>query len=110
MRHAYFQTVKSDNEIELKDAYKRLDAIHRYVKINKFKGDGDNNLIVFDNSSPFEITQDNFVKHFIYNRDIMDIKLVISNGKIVAKNGHSTISDEKQILKFIAKQAKRIDC
>lgn len=110
MRHAYFQTVKSDNEIELIDAYKRLDAIHRYVKINKFKGDGDNNLIVFDNSSPFEITQDNFVKHFIYNRDIMDIKLVISNGKIVAKNGHSTVSDEKQILKFIAEQAKRIDC
>jgi hypothetical protein len=40
----------------------------------------------------------------------MDIRLVIANGKIIAKNGHTTLEDEKELLKFIAEQAKRINC
>lgn len=110
MRHAYFQAMKTDNEIDLKTAYKRLNAVHKYLKINGFKGDGDNNLIVFENNTPFELTADNFVKHFIFNKDTMDIRLVIANGKIIAKNGHTTLEDEKELLKFIAEQAKRINC
>jgi hypothetical protein len=80
------------------------------LKTNGFKGDGDNNLIVFENNTPFELTADNFVKHFIFNKDTMDIRLVIANGKIIAKNGHTTLEDEKELLKFIAEQAKRINC
>ena len=39
-----------------------------------------------------------------------DIKLVIAKGKIIAKNGHATLIDEKQALKFISEQAQRIKC
>ena len=110
MRHAYFQTVRTDNEIELKTAYNRLNNVHKYLKNNGFKGDGDNNLIVFENNTPFELDPSNFVKHLVYNKDMMDIRLVVANGKIIAKNGHTTLEDEKEILKFIAEQAKRISC
>lgn len=110
MRHAYFQNIMTDSELDYKNAYKRLDAVHKYLKKNGFKGDGDNNLIVFENNSPFELSKDNFVKHLIFNKDTMDIRLVIANGKIIAKNGHTTLEDEKELLKFIAEQAKRINC
>ncbi len=110
MRHAYFQTIKTDNEITVQTAYNRLNVIHKYLKTNGFKGDGDNNLIVFENNTPFELRQDNFAKHFIYNKNAVDIKLLISNGKIIAKNGHTTLEDENELLKFIAEQAKRIAC
>ncbi|MCR5455264.1 MAG: amidohydrolase family protein [Bacteroidales bacterium] len=110
MRHAYFQNIMTDNEIDLKTAYGRLNAVHRYLKKNGFKGDGDNNLIVFENNSPFELDRENFVKHLVFNKDMMDIRLVIANGKIIAKNGHTTLEDEKELIKFIAEQAKRISC
>jgi cytosine/adenosine deaminase-related metal-dependent hydrolase len=110
MRHAYFQTIKTDCEIDLNTAFKRLNAVHKYLKNNGFSGDGDNNLIVFENNTPFNLDQNNFVKHLVYNKDVMDIRLVIANGKIIAKNGHTTLEDEKELLKFIAEQAKRISC
>lgn len=110
MRHAYFQTVKSDNEIEISDAYNRLNAVHKYLGQNGFKGDGDNNLIVFENMSPFDLGKANFVKHILYNPDAVDIKLVISSGRIVAKNGHSTLVDEREVLRFINEQVGRIIC
>lgn len=110
MRHAYFQSVKSDNEIEIKDSYARLNAVHNYLKANNFGGDGDNNLIVFENMSPFDLDGTNFMKHLLYTPDSVDIKLVISNGRIVAKNGHSTLVDEREVLHFINEQAKRIIC
>jgi hypothetical protein len=110
MRHAYFQAIKTDCEIDLNTAFKRLNAVHKYLKNNGFSGDGDNNLIVFENNTPFNLDQNNFVKHLVYNKDVMDIRLVIANGKIIAKNGHTTLEDEKELLKFIAEQAKRISC
>lgn len=110
MSHAYFEAINKDNEISLKTAFQRLNAVHRYTQINGFDGDGENNLIVFENNSPFELDSNNFIKHLIYNRNISDIKLVIAKGKIIAKNGHATLIDEKQALKFISEQAQRIKC
>lgn len=110
MSHAFFQSLGSDNEISMKDAYNRLIAIHGYIRKNNFKGDGDGNLIVFENNSPFELGPSNFIKHLVYNANEFDTKLVIANGKIIAKNGHATLIDEKEALKFIAEQAKRIAC
>jgi cytosine/adenosine deaminase-related metal-dependent hydrolase len=110
MKHAFFSSLASDNDLSLTDVYKRLRANNNYIKINNFKGDGENNLIVFDNNSPFELGKDNFVKHLVYNSQALEIKLVIAKGKIVVKNGHAIQIDEKEALKFIKEQAERISC
>ena len=106
--HAFFSSLATDNDLLLKDVYKRLRAVHTYTKVNNFDGDGDNNLIVFDNNSPFELNKENFIKHLVYNYNAFDIKLVIAKGKIVVKNNHAVQIDEKEVLKFIKEQADRI--
>ncbi|MBQ3657237.1 MAG: amidohydrolase family protein [Bacteroidales bacterium] len=110
MKHAFFSSLASDNDLSLSEVYKRLRANNNYVKINNFKGDGENNLIVFDNNSPFELSKENFVKHLVYNSQALETKLVIAKGKIVVKNGHAIQIDEKEALKFIKEQAERISC
>ncbi|MBR4265310.1 MAG: amidohydrolase family protein [Bacteroidales bacterium] len=110
LSHAYFESLGTDYESSLTNAYNRLIAIHRYLKLNNFKGDGENNLIVFENNSPFELNSDTLIKHIVYNRSVFDIKLVIAKGKIIAKNGHTTLVDEREAFKYIAEQAKRITC
>ncbi len=110
MSHAYFEALGTDFENSLTNAYNRLVAVHNYLRLNNFEGDGDNNLIVFENNSPFELSSNNIIKHLVYNRSVFDIKLVIAKGKIIAKNGHTTLLDEQEAYKYIAEQAKRITC
>jgi cytosine/adenosine deaminase-related metal-dependent hydrolase len=110
MNQAYFESLASDNDLSLQNVYKRLRAVHSYLNNNGFKGDAENNLIVFDNNSPFNLTKDNFIKHLVYNRPAFEIKLVIAKGKISVKNGHAVLIDEKEALKFIKEQADRITC
>jgi hypothetical protein len=56
------------------------------------------------------LNSDTLIKHIVYNRSVFDIKLVIAKGKIIAKNGHTTLVDEREAFKYIAEQAKRITC
>ena len=108
MRTAYYQTLSTENYITPMQAYKSMNAIHNYIKINSFKGDEDNNLVVFGNPTPMTLDKSNFVKHLAYNFNNRDISMVISDGKIIVKNGTTTLVDEKEALKICAEQLKRI--
>lgn len=108
MRTAYYQTLSTENYITPQQAYNSMNAVHKYIKNNGFKGDGDNNLVVFGNPTPMTLDKSNFIKHLAYNFNNRDIHMVISDGKIIVKNGTTTLVDEKEALKMCAEQLKRI--
>ncbi len=82
-----------------KDIYLRLRKSHKYLEINRFTGDGDNNLVVLDYNPGSEFNSDNFYSHFIYGMNKGNIDSVISNGKIIMKEKKITNIDEKSILR-----------
>ena len=108
MRTAYYQTLSTENYITTQQAYNSMNAVHKYIKVNEFKGDGDNNLVVFSNPTPMALDKSNFIKHLAYNFSNRDIDMVISDGRIIVKDGTSTLVDEKDALKLCAEQLKRI--
>lgn len=108
MRTAYYQSLGTENYKSSQQAFNSMNAVHNYIKINNFAGDGDNNLIVFDNPTPMTLDKSNIVKHLAYNFNNRDICMVISDGKIIVKNGTTTLVDEKEALKICAEQLKRI--
>ena len=108
MRTAYFHSLQTDNKISPREAFDRMNAVHNYISTNNFEGDGDNNLVVFANNSPMQLCPENFVKHLTYNFDKSDISLVISDGRIIVKDGITTLVDENEALKICAEQIKRI--
>jgi len=98
-QYAYFAGMKI-NPVSPMEIYLRLRNVHNYLKVNNYKGDGENNLVLLDYNSPTEIHQQNFAGHFIYGLDAGHVKHVISNGKLVVKDGSLTMSDEAEILQF----------
>ena len=98
----------TENYKSSQQAFNSMNAVHNYIKINNFAGDGNNNLIVFDNPTPMTLDKSNIVKHLAYNFNNRDICMVISDGKIIVKNGTTTLVDEKEALKICAEQLKRI--
>ncbi|MEN8152408.1 MAG: amidohydrolase family protein [Acidobacteriota bacterium] len=77
--------------------YRRLRKNHQYLRDNGFKGDGNNNLVIFDYKPPTELTENNFCSHFIYGLKGSDVSSVISRGNIVMKEGKVLNIDEKNI-------------
>lgn len=94
--------------IDYKSAYLRLRNIHRYLGENKFRGDGDNNLVVFDYNSPTEINKDNFYSHFIFGIAAEHICDVISNGRLIVKNRQITTVNESEILEVSRECGRRL--
>jgi cytosine/adenosine deaminase-related metal-dependent hydrolase len=94
--------------IDYKSAYLRLRNIHRYLDENKFRGDGDNNLIVLDYNSPTEINKDNFSSHFIFGITAEHISDVISDGRLIVKNRQITTVNESEILKVSRECGRRL--
>jgi len=94
--------------IDYKSAYLRLRNIHRYLGENKFRGDGDNNLVVFDYNSPTEINKDNFYSHFIFGIAAEHICDVISNGRLIVKNRQIMTVNESEILEVSRECGRRL--
>ena len=88
--------------------YNRLRNSHRYLKENNFKGDGDNNLVIFDYDSPTELTSDNFLGHLIFGLDSRHVETVISDGKVIVENRKATNVNEEEIYAFAKKAGKRL--
>ncbi len=105
---AAFFAGQTHDTIDFQDTYRRFRNIHRYLKENGFKGDGDNNLVVLDYDSPTEINQSNFLGHFIFGWNQSHIRHVISNGRLIVKDRRVVSVDEKEILQFTRSQAKRL--
>lgn len=107
MQLAYFVGQRND-EIDFSTANKRLRKVHDYLKINNFKGDEDNNLIILNYDSPTEVIKANFLGHLLFGLTSNHIQSVISNGKLIVKDKIIQTVDEDEILKFTKEQSKRL--
>ncbi|MDO9511243.1 MAG: amidohydrolase family protein [Bacteroidales bacterium] len=94
-----FFTGQNYESIGWNDMYTRLRNVHKYLKVNKFKGDGDNNLIVMDYDSPTELTSSNFLGHFFFGLENRHIVHTIAQGKLIMENQKIKTVDEDAILK-----------
>lgn len=88
--------------------YKRFRNVHRYIRKNKFKGDGENNLVILNYPTPTEINQDNFYGHFVYGLDSRHVESVISNGKLIVHNHKILSVDESEILAYSKEMGKKL--
>lgn len=89
-------------------SYSRLRNTHRYLSSNEFKGDGANNLTIFDYKSPTSFEKDNFMGHFFFGFSSSMITEVISNGKLVVKDRRLTTVDETEVLEFTRAQGEKL--
>ncbi len=94
--------------LELLDVYYQLRNNNLYIKFNEFKGDSDNNLIVFDYKYYTEFNKANFLGHFFYGLNNFNIKHVISKGKCIYKNNIFLTLDLDSTLKYTREQAKNL--
>ena len=105
---AAFFTGQGFETIDYKSAYLRLRNIHRYLGENKFRGDGDNNLVVLDYNSPTVINKDNFYGHFIFGITAEHICDVISDGRLIVKNRQIMTVNESEILEVSRECGRRL--
>ncbi len=105
---AAFFAGQAFDDIDFVSAYERFRKVHEYIRINDFKGDEDNNLVVLDYPSPTPLNKDNFLGHFLFGLREEHVLHVISNGKLIVKNRDLQNVNEKEILKFTQEQAKRL--
>ncbi|MDD2634953.1 MAG: amidohydrolase family protein [Bacteroidales bacterium] len=96
-KFAFFAGHHTDN-IGYDTAYQRFRNVHNYLSKNKFKGDGENNLVVLDYKSPTLLTKDNFYGHFLFGFNSAMITDVISDGKLIVKDRIMQTVDEDEIL------------
>ena len=104
---AFFVGQEFDN-ITYLSAYERLRNVHNYLKINNFKGDEENNLVVIDYDTPTEINSENFLGHYIFGLESRQFRHVISSGKLIVKDYKIQTVDEKEILAFSKIQGNRL--
>jgi len=106
-KFAFFAGQHTDN-IGYDSAYLRFRNVHKYLKQNKFKGDGDNNLVVLDYKSPTPMTKDNFFGHFLFGFHSSQVTDVISDGKLIVKNRIMQTVNEDEILLQSGELAKEL--
>ena len=94
--------------IDYPSSYERFRNVHRYIASNAFTGDGENNLVVLDYDSPTEMNENNFLGHFIFGLRANHVSHVISNGKLIVKEGIIQTVNEAEIQLFTKEQAKRL--
>jgi cytosine/adenosine deaminase-related metal-dependent hydrolase len=100
---AYFAGLAKDN-IDLEKIYSRLRTAHTYLDSNNFRGDGENNIVVFDYDGATPLTQNNFLGHFFYAFENRHIQSLIVNGEFVMKDRLILNQDEA----FIHKESKKL--
>lgn len=104
---AYFVGQRNDT-IDFTEAYRRFRNVHNYINLNDFSGDADNNLVILDYPSPTPLTEENFLGHFIFGLSSNYVQDVISNGKLIVKDGIIQSINEKEVLEFTKDQAQKL--
>jgi cytosine/adenosine deaminase-related metal-dependent hydrolase len=89
-------------------AHDRLRRVHRYISENGFTGDSANNLVVLDYQSPTPITAQNWAAHVMYGLTRSHVETVISDGRVVVRDGACTLIDEDAVLGEAREQARRL--
>ncbi len=90
------------------EVYRRFRNVHNYLA--QFNGIGDdlNNLVILDYDTPTDVTDNNFLGHFIFGLEAAHVNTVISQGRVIVDDGTSTLVDEKEILSFAREQGRRL--
>ena len=89
-------------------AYARLRNVHRHSALHGHCGDGENNLVVLEDTSPTPVHSENFLGHLFYGLTARDVGAVISNGRLIVSGGRLLTCDEEEILAFAREQAGRL--
>lgn len=89
-------------------AYARLRNIHRHTALHGACGDGANNLVVLEDTSPTPVRQKNFLSHLFYGLTARDVGAVISQGRLIVSGGHLLTCDEEGMLAVAREQAQRL--
>ncbi|MBT6612708.1 MAG: amidohydrolase family protein, partial [Deltaproteobacteria bacterium] len=97
---AAFFVGQGTEAIGFPDIYKRFRNIHHYLSSNDFTGDGENNLVILDYDTPTEISDENFLGHFVFGIESRHVESVIANGELIVKNRELQTMDENEILTF----------
>lgn len=105
---AAFLAGQAAEGLSMSGAYDRFRNIHRYIKECGFRGDSDNNLVVLNYDSPTELTENNFLGHFIYGLDSAHVDTVISKGTVIVKNRQLTLADEDEILAYAREMGRKL--
>jgi len=95
---AVFLTGQATEGIGFDTIYDRFRNVHNYIQFAGAPGDADNNLVILDYDSPTDLTQDNFLGHFVYGIDARHVESVISQGRLIVEEGKITTVDEKEVL------------
>ena len=89
-------------------AHDRLRRVHDYIEQNNFTGDSANNLVVLDYQSPTPITAQNWAAHVMYGLNRSHVRMVVSDGRVIVRDGACTLIDEAAALSEAREQAKRL--
>ncbi len=92
---------------DMMQVYNRLRNVNRYLQ-SSWKGDGENNLVIFDYDAPTPVTGDNFLGHLFFGLQSAHVQSVISRGEIIVKDRAIVKVDESEVLKFTHAQAERL--
>lgn len=92
-----FLAGQSCDQIDMNGAYQRLRNTHKYLELNNFKGDGQNNLIILDYNPPTLLNSSNLLAHLIFSIQQGHIKHVISKGKVIVKDRKITTVNEVEL-------------
>ncbi len=95
---AVFLTGQATEGIGFDTIYERFRNVHRYIQSTGTAGDGENNLVILDYDPPTDLTQDNFLGHFVYGIDARHVESVISKGRLLVEDRKITTVDEKEVL------------
>ncbi len=105
---AAFFSGQAKDTIDFVSAYQRFRKVHDYLDKNNFSGDGENNFVILDYPTPTDFNQDNFLGHFLFGWSSNHVKDVISNGKLIVKDGIMQTLNEAEILQFTKEQSIRL--
>ena len=105
---AAFYIGQGFDSIDYPGMYRRFRNVHKYLSLNHFSSDGDNNLVVLDYDSPTEINASNFLGHFLFGLESRHVQHVISNGKLIVKDKKIITVNEEEILRFSKEEGKRL--
>ncbi len=105
---ASFLAGQATEGIDFNGIYHRFRNVHRYARQFGARGDGVNNLVIFDYDAPTEVTADNFLGHFVYGLDARHVETVICQGKLIVENRRVTMVNEAEALAFARKMGKKL--
>ncbi len=103
-QQAYFLGQTFDT-IDVDEAYRRFRNGHEYLNVNRFEGDGENNLVVLDYKSPTPVKSENFTSQFVYGLQAADVQHVISNGKLILRDCQIETVNEDEVQAASKEQA-----